>query len=316
MVITIKALQSQFTPQDINLQDDAIHSSGISGHVETWYYDALFSNKYSIVALINLIRIKQTGLVLTGMFIYNDTKLICSKRKKFSFRHLTTNSEKPLLIIKNQPILQTTTTSKNSWNFQVTMGNQTHGFDLHLSPTTTPWKGKTYLGNWLAIPRYKATGIIYHNNQPIEVSGHGYHDHNIYPLYAPLFNKGYHFGKIPTKDINLTWAQLIKNQGKISKLVVLNQNSSYYSFHPDNITITIDSTQKDHNKIVPKDWSIYAKEKQLTVEAHLKTINYHHIKVPSVNYWRYHQHITGNITMNKKTYPIDTIEISEYLRFL
>jgi len=49
MVITIGS--RMFKPQDIALQDDALHKKESFGHVETWYYGALFDNNYSICLL-------------------------------------------------------------------------------------------------------------------------------------------------------------------------------------------------------------------------------------------------------------------------
>jgi len=53
------------------LRDDACHRKESFGHVETWYYDdAILSNNYSIVTLINVAHIGIFGIVLTGFFIY------------------------------------------------------------------------------------------------------------------------------------------------------------------------------------------------------------------------------------------------------
>ena len=70
-MISIKP--KNFIPEDITIQDDAIHKKNF-GHVETWYYDAMFENNYSMVSLTNIIHFKKLSRIITGLYIYKDNE--------------------------------------------------------------------------------------------------------------------------------------------------------------------------------------------------------------------------------------------------
>jgi hypothetical protein len=101
----ISIASKTFILQDITVQDGAFHKKKNFGHVETWYYDAMLDNNYSIVALVNVIHLGLLSRVLTGLFIYKDNKLIKSLRKKTSYRHFHGSEEKPQLMINEKQIL-------------------------------------------------------------------------------------------------------------------------------------------------------------------------------------------------------------------
>ena len=85
---------THFIPQESTLRDDALHRKK-RFHIETFYYDAVFGNHYSIVSLVNIIRLGWNGLVLTGMFIYKGTTLVNSTRRKVLYQHLTGSEHYP-----------------------------------------------------------------------------------------------------------------------------------------------------------------------------------------------------------------------------
>jgi len=304
-----------FVPHDIILQDDALHKKKNFGRVETWYYDAILDNHYSIVALVNIIHIG-FGMVLTGLFIYKDNKLIKSIRKRTSYRCFSGSEHKPMLTIENKKILQTRIDDKtNKWIFQITMGDECFGVDLAFLPSTTPWKGKTFLGNWLVIPRFCVQGTLYHDEKKIDVKGEGYHDHNMYPIYAPFVTKGYHFGKIPFNSMNITWANVTKNRRKKQVLIVLNKKNDYVSINSDDIQFTIKQHTTDHGKKIPTIWNMNVENDQISLDISIESLHFHYVHVPTVHYWRYHVRNFGVITIDDVSHKIDGFEISEYLKF-
>lgn len=305
-----------FIPKDVTLQDDALHKKKNFGHVETWYYDAMFNNNYSMVTLANVIHLGRLSKVLTGLFLYKDNKLVKSLRKKTSYKHFYGSEEKPQLVIDEKQILhgQIDDDTKN-WIFQISMGDERLGVDLEFIKTTTPWKGKTFLGSWLVIPRFNIQGTIFLDGKKISVSGEGYHDHNNYPIYAPLINKGYHFGKIPFDSMNITWANVTKNRRKKQLLIVINKENEYVSIDSKDICFTVEHQVEDHGKIIPTIWRLNVENDQLFLDVRIESLHFHYISIPTVNYWRHHVRNTGEIEVDAVSKKIENVEISECLKF-
>jgi hypothetical protein len=306
-----------FVPQDLTLKDDAVHKTRGIGQVETWYYDAFFENGYSMVTLINYLRILKIGVVITSLFIYKDGVLIKSIRNQNSSKYFYGSLEKPFLKLKEKELIKCTVDKNtNNWIFYLNIGNNDVGAELKLERNARSWIGKTYLGSWIVIPKFKVNGRISLNNKKIVVSGEGYHDHNIYPVYAPLINKGYSFGKIRTGEIDITWAQVIKNQNKKESIVVINNKDEIISIPSKYIDFKIDNHIKDHRKIVPTKYHLTINYEKVDLDVTIESINFHHLSVPTVNYWRHHVKNIGKIKINSTVNEIENIEIAEQLIFL
>ena len=320
IIITIKGRffinSIGFTPQDIVLRDDALHKTGIFGHVETWYYDAIFDNNYSMVKLVSLFHINNVGFVLTGLFIYKDTILVKGLRRKFPYKCFSGSEEEPLIKINNQQIIKGhIDRSTKRWIYHISKADDKLGIDLEFIKTTKAWKGKTFLGNWLVIPRFTVNGTIFLDGNVINVSGEGYHDHNIYPIYAPFINKGYHFGKIPVDSMIVIWARVMKNRDTEELIVVLNKDQDYILIDPRDVHFTVEAQIKNHGKLMPTTCRLNVQNYLMNADIKIEPVNFHHIGVLAANYWRYHVRNIGKIQVDSVTKKIDTIEITEYLKF-
>lgn len=306
-----------FQPNDISNIDDAIHLKDNFSHIETWYFDGYFKEKYSLVVLVNVLHIGGIGFVLTGLFLYKDTELIKTIRKRFPLKAFFGSTENPVIKIQNKTIIDYLGLDKKTgyWSYNISMGDKINGVDLCFVQKNKSWKGKTLLGQWLVVPLFNVTGSIFVDGKEFNVTGVGYHDHNIYPLYAPFFLKGYHFGKIPIDNLNITWANVMSRNGINQPIIVINKEDSYFSIDPSNIQFIVEKDIKNNGKTIPEVFNIYAKTDNvnLAVESHMENI--HNIHIPPINYWRYHIHYLGELTLNSKTYNIDLIDISELLRF-
>jgi len=306
-----------FTPQDIVLQDDALHRKGSFGHIETWHYGAIFDNNYSIVTLVNVIHMGYLGIVLAGLSIYKDAKLVKRVRSRNPYKCLYGSEKEPLIKINDQQIIKGyINKDAKRWIYQISMGDDRQGVDLELIKTTKAWKGKTFLGDWLVIPRFEVNGRIFLDGDAVSVSGEGYHDHNIYPIYTSLVNKGYHFGKIPINSMNITWARVTKNRADEELIVILNRNQEYISINPRDVCFTIEKQVMDHGKIIPTTCCLNVENDLLHLDVKMESINFHRISIPTVNYWRHHIRNTGTIQIDSVSQKIDNIEISEYVKFL
>jgi len=306
--------KNTFTPEDTKLSDDALHTKRFS-HIETFYYDAVFENHYSIVALVNIFKIGNFGLVLTGMFLYNNSTMIANKRQRFRYHSLKGSEETPHITINDKDLIRTTGTENNKSNYLISMGNDREGFDLQFHQKTTAWKGKTPLGHWLAIPRFDVQGTLHIEGQSIPVKGKGYHDHNIYPFYAPLKIRGYHFGKIAVDPVTITWARIMGNNANHQSIVVVNRDQHYFSIPSNDIRFIIEKHKMSDGKNIPEVFSLKVKNDHLSLDVTLQTVNSHLIKMPLLHYWRSHLHVQGTIQIDSISKKIDEMEISEFMRF-
>lgn len=270
-----------------------------------------------MVTLINFVRTFRIGIAITSLYIYKDGELLNSIRKQNSSKHFYGSEDQPLLTLKGKDILKGMIDSEtNNWIFNLSLGDKNLGVNLELVKNSKAWMGKTYLGNWIVIPNFKVDGSIFLDGENISVQGEGYHDHNIYPVYAPLFNKGYIFGKIHAGKIDITWARVQKDRKNDELIIVINKDDKYLSIPPENINFTVDDFIKDHRKIVPTKYSLNVDYNNVYLKVKIESINFHHLSIPTVNYWRHHVKNLGQIKINSLSKKIDNLDIAEQLVFL
>jgi len=301
-----------FTPTGITLRDDALHKKQRMLSIETFYYDALFDNGYSIVSLINKFKFGPTGLILTGMFLYKNSQTINSERKRYFPHRLIGSEEEPHIIIDHKNIIQTVNKESNKWVIAVSMGNTQNGFTLTCHQKTPGFKGTTPLGQWLVIPLYDVQGTLYVDGQAITSKGRGYHDHNIYPLSTPLKLQGYHFGKIAVDALTITWARVLKKGSDEQPIVVVNNDQTYTSIAPDDIHFILNKQEK---KYPPESFELHVHAHSISLDLTMRTQATHEITMPGLHYYRSHLHVNGTLQINEMKKTINDTEISELLTF-
>lgn len=172
------------------------------------------------------------------------------------------------------------------------------------------------LGWWLAILCFDVNVTLHYQQSTIQVLGHGYHDHNIYPCYIPLLVEGYHFCSICGESLQLTWAKLIKNSQSVHLLGILSQNDLNFSMiDKSEIVFTIEETMINNARRIPKNYSITIENDQINAQLRMETIDVHFIHMLDVNYWRYPLHIKGFITVENRTEHIDSVQFAELITF-
>ncbi len=308
---------AKFSIEDARLIDDSMHSKGNFAKIETWYYDAILNNDFSVVCLINIIHLGFLSQVLTGVFIYKNNKLVKSTRQKIPYKNFT-SSEKNLdiCIFNKTAVKEYVKKNDEEWVTDIKMGDDSCGFNLKFMKKTKAFKGRTYLGNWFVIPHFYVEGKIFFDNRAIHVEGSGYHDHNMYPIYSPFTTIGYHFGKITLDSINLIWANVEKSKKKKQPIVIVNKADSNISIDPKYISFKIKNKEIDNKRIMPKKWNLYVDNEDFKMDVNISSIDYHYISVPTVNYWRYHVKNQGYVIYDSEKKNINSIDISEYLKFL
>ena len=181
---------------------------------------------------------------------------------------------------------------------------------------TPGWKTNITGGWWLVSPRLNVTGYMILEGENISVSGEGYHDHNWFYIYTPLMQKGWHFGNIVGDSLGITWANIMENRFNAESIVVLNQkNGKPIEIDPEDVKITVVEYTFSHGKRIPKKFTLEIENERLHVDVSIETLNTNHVKLPLLNYWRYHLRIVGTITLDSVTENIDNIGLSELMRF-
>ena len=299
------------------IKDDALHKPKRFCHIETWYFDAVFKNNYSMVVVVTVPQISNKSIVLTGLYLYRQSKLKTYVRKPFPPRCFQASQEYPFLEIRDKSVIQGYA-DKNTgdWVYNVSLETCDNGVNLRFIGAAAGWKGHHTLGWWLVVPKLSVQGTITVDGKKVEVTGRGYHDHNIYPFYAPLVAKGYHFGKIGGNRFCVTWARVMKNRFIEEKLVVLNQGKTgYCRVNPSDIDFVINEQMRDHGELIPKKFLLRVENNQLRINLCMETSTVHCIRLPALKYWRYHLKTSGEIKTDSSVERINTVELSELLKF-
>jgi len=313
----IRSLESN-TVQDIELKDDAFHKTNDIYHLETWYFDAVFTNKYSMAVIVTIAQKDDTGSVLTGLYIYKDTELIYSTRTLHQLDQLSASEEKLDMKISDETIMKCDIDADTSrWNYYVSENFDDVSIDLNFINMTDGWKTDIIGGWWFVSPRLSVIGSITLESEKIAVTGEGYHDHNWFYTNTPLMQEGWHFGNIAGDSLGITWANIVKDNYNTDRIVVLNQkNSRPIMVDPKDVTLTVEEYMESNGKKVPKIFTLEIQTDRLHASFYIETLNFNCVNLPLlVNYWRFHIKIVGNITFDSVTEKINNVGIAELMKF-
>lgn len=307
-----------FTPENITLQDDAFHTSSRFFHLETWYFDAKFTNNQSVVIVICLLQIHNSGIILHGFYLYNNSSIQYADRKITRFKNCDISYDHPSIIIDNLLSIEGwIDAATEQWRYSLKYSHDDLNMDLLFTKTANGWMGEHELGWWLAIPHFSVNGSIVTHDKEMQVSGRGYHDHNIYPLYVPFITNGYHFGSFGGDLLQITWARIETKQNTSELFAILSKDEINFSIiDPSAISFQIIDTMYDHGTYIPKTCRLSLDSDTVQANLTIDTITTHFIKATGLKYWRYHLHVSGFINTPSHSETIDSIEISELLRFI
>jgi hypothetical protein len=306
----------QFNPTPIRLQDDAVHAPRMFGNIETWYYDAIFDNTYSMACVVNVMNFLKTGLILTGLFIYKDTHLLKWVRTRTLMKHFQGSHERPHLVLQTKSIIDAEQAQDSKkWTYHVVLGDEKNNVDLRFLKTIDGWKGTHVLGDWLVAPRLQVTGNLMVDGTKINVTGSGYHDHNNYPLFAPLFGKGANFGKIIAGPISVVWAQVFRKDKHVDNILVINIDDSFQLVPSNDMQLLVKDSMRDRGTVVPTKYVLRVQKKDIDIDVNIQSLDYHYLSIPSVKYWRHHAKNTGQIRVGSYREKVDDTSIIDQLTF-
>ena len=307
-------------------KDDAFHGSLKHIAAEWWYFDAIFSNDYSVHVGIKTYTKKHCGFISLLVEIYNKGKLQVKTKKTSLFKKADVSNEIPTIVIDNIPIIafnQKRFHETTEWVYHVYYTSDACKIDLEFLGTTKGWVFETKAENWIvALPKARVNGEIIINNKTIQVNGVGYHDHNWnYTILTVMnYGTGWYWGKIASKSLNAVWAKIEKSSGNYKLYIVVNRDDDgFYHINPKQVSLTFDTFIRSHLHKIPT--RIYlkiddvVKTTPIHVDVTMEVYGLHYSNVIIAPYWRYHVRSTGTISIGAQKEQVNASQIIELLKF-
>lgn len=291
---------------DISLEDDSFHSE-LPLHIETWYFEAIFESNESIVFMITFLSNGNDGIFMTGVHFYENGEIVYEKRKIHN--SFFVSDEIPYIVAEGEEIVSGFL-EKGKICYNISFSTDLFSFSLFYENTTKGWK--TSNNEWLAIPNMKVKGKFKFKNEEKNVTGKGYHDHNIFFLSNPFTRRGYMDGKIMAENLSIVWAKLMKNFFTQENFLIFSEKK--YNLI-ENANIKCFDYEMRNGRFIPTSFIISASYENLSINLTLHTISTHFIRLPLIHYWRYHIHAIGEIKKKGNKVRIDTFDIMEYMLF-
>ncbi|KAA0001664.1 MAG: hypothetical protein FE048_05085 [Thermoplasmata archaeon] len=301
-----------FTPENITLKDDAFHVFPL--HVETWYYEAFFNNNYSMVFITTVLSNGKIGLTLTGFYIYRNGHLEYKDRVITPSPFFFVSTEKPLIKIFGKEIINGDIDVEGNLFYIISFKKNGYGISLTFINETKGWKGNMSRGWWLAVPQCKVMGNLIIKDEIIRVEGEGYHDHNIFPLFTPLVERGYIDGKLIQGSFSIVWGKIFHTRWHNDTFAVISKKGKYISIPQKDITIKEYSYIYDHGRFIPTKVNFsFNTSNEMEGFLHMKAEDFHHIRLPFLWYWRYHVIVKGRVKIGKDEMEINKREMMELM---
>lgn len=318
-------LNTKKIAEPIKPSDDAFHGSLKHISAEWWYFDALFSNDYSIHIGLKTFSKKKYGLFAPLIEFYKHGKLVHEETKRILFRDVDISKDYPSITHNNHEIMHFDLEKYHKlglYEYKVNMETDTSSFDLLFQGSTPGWKIETSHESWtVALPKAQVQGTIILNGKKIPVQGLGYHDHNWNYTMVTVMNygQGWYWGKITSETYNIVWAKIEKSK-KYEILAVFNKDKQqFYNINPKNIHLTIDEFVKVGRFKAPSHFILNFHDTinniPIDVDVEMNAFGIHYNSVIVAPYFRYHVKSKGSISINSKKEEVNDYQIMEFLRF-
>jgi hypothetical protein len=310
----IPSMDVFFTPEDIVLKDDAFHVFPL--HVEDWYFEAFFQNNYSIVLIVTILSNGQHGLALTGLYIYHNGHLDYTNRVVALTPFFHVSEHTPSIHVFEEEVMGGDIDENGNLRYSIFFEKDGYGLSLVFVNETKGWKGKMSMGWWLAVPHCHVEGTLMLGGDMVEVEGVGYHDHNIFLLSTPLLERGYIDGKLLDDSFSIVWGNIFHTRWHNSTFAVLSMNGSYYSIPQTNISLREASYITDNRRRIPTEvYFAFNASDEVHGRLHMKAVDFHHIRLPFLRYWRYHVLVEGTIYIGAAEHDISKWDMMELMMY-
>jgi len=309
-----------FEPIDIELKDDAFHKSRGLYSYEWWYFDASLDNGYSIQLSIRVINVVNKNLFTIGLNVYKDGDLVSNNQKIYLKEQIFASTIEPIIIIDGKEVMRGyIDESTGDWTYLINFEIDDISIDFQYVGETKGWKGLTPGIGWWAVvlPRAEVIGTLRINDIDLYASGTGYHDHNWDVKVAASVNFGWLWGKIDSSTHTITWADVKITRISEDPFIVINKKDGEYINIPTNsISLVPTNLRFNNGKFIPNSFILIVDDEDVQINIEMEVLETHHIrKFGFINYWRYHLHCAGDITIDGQTEIIDQNSIAEFVRF-
>ena len=157
-------LNTKKIAEPIKPSDDAFHGSLKHISAEWWYFDALFSNDYSIHVGLKTFSKKKYGMFAPLIEFYKNGKLVHEETKRIFLKDVDISKKYPSIIHDNHKIMSLNLEKYHEikqWEYNLNMKTETCGFDLSFLGDTPGWKIETSGESWtVAQPKAQVHGTI------------------------------------------------------------------------------------------------------------------------------------------------------------
>lgn len=310
-----------FTPQDIELKDDAFHKSGLFHYTEWWYFDAAFNDGYSIQISIRILDVFYTGifLVFTRMDIYKDGELVTHNKDVYDIFSFYASEEEPIIKLNKKTVMVGYVDEKDGlYNFEINLEVGDASAKLNFYGLTKGWKGETPGSKWVvALPKAYVLGWISIGDDKKYVEGIGYHDHNYDVTVLAMLNEGWFWGKINSNNYTITWSNIMTSVLEEQPLAVLNSKTGeYINIEPENIQFAYDNYTYDNGEYIPTSLRLIAQQDNVSVDVKMEVQAIHFVTLMGViKYWRYHVKSVGFIEVDNISEKIEEMHMAELVNF-
>ncbi|RLF29348.1 MAG: hypothetical protein DRN05_01925 [Thermoplasmata archaeon] len=323
-----KEKHHSLTAVDITPKDDSFHGSMNYLDIEWWYFDAIFTNNYSIHVGIRTFHTKRHGIAKSRIEIYKNGKIEVEKIKTDLIQNLYISKDFPLIMINDKKVIefnQEKYRKKGEWSYDVSLSIDDQEVNLNFTGTTKGWKIETSDTCWaVPLPKANVEGTITVNGKTMQVKGTGYHDHNWdYSITTAMNNIGWFWGRITGETLNVVWAKTMETHKKHNLLAIINRDKKntikpdeYISINPKNITFIPENFIYRDGRWIPTNFIFKIKEGAIDADIRMETIDIHHSRIFIAHYWRYHVKTNGYITWDAQTEKLNNkTQIIEFLSF-
>lgn len=306
-----------FSPEGVELKDDAFHGSSKFGFAEWWYFDAMLSEGYSVEANIQFIGVVNRVFANAKINIYKDGILQADEKKSYLPADFYVSKDTPLIELDGTQAMKGYMDKSGNLVYDLSFSINDASIDLQFVGYTKGWKGITPISGWgVFLPNSEVTGTIQLGGEEVYVNGNGYHDHNWDIGLNSGRNFGWYWGKINTDNYTLIWSQILETRFQDPPLLVINEkNGGYFNIEPEDIQFDVGNISFTNGLRIPHSFTLVAQTEQFSINVDMESLETHHMRLLGfVNYWRYHVKCTGSLTIGSQVELIDGVYVAEFMR--
>lgn len=309
-----------FNIYDLEFSDNAYHGPKGLYSYEWWYFDATLDNGYSVQVSIRCLSVLYRTIFFVGLNLYRDGVTLLNNQKMYVNEEITVSLVEPLISIDGKEIFKGYIDDETQdWVFLLTIEMDGIEIDFTFIGETQAWKGLVPgIGWWgVVLPKAQVSGTLTIYGVEIDATGTGYHDHNWHITATAGINYGWYWGKINSENYSITWADVKMTRFSETPFLVINKkNDGYLNIPLEHIQIDQSDIRIDNGKLIPESFELHVDYENISLHVHMQVFDTHHFRrLGIINYWRFHIHCQGYITIHGITETINEYNMAELLRF-